>query len=284
VDPDSPSSPARSTEQPSAAVNGESRQQEFFLLGGDPTFRPLSQCLASMRRFHSLGLQATVIRNLGPDPSLAQLAEYFVNAIRERQPEGPYALGGWCAHGLLSLEVAQQLAARGHRVGTLVMLETANPVRLVAYSSWRRVIARRQLKWHLVRFECLYLKHLGWRRAADYLRARIAKKWLKTWFARRANGNSLSAGSRMNPLEVLYRAAAEYVPRPYDGPVLLVRATERTIGFANNEQLGWDAQWMPAMEVRRVPGNHYTIYMPPHVESLAKEIDGYVGRADQSTG
>lgn len=267
----------------SVAKKVEPREQEFFLLGGDPTFRPLSQSLAAMRRFHSLGLQANVIATLGPQPSLAHLAEYFVNAILERQPEGPYALGGWCAHGLLSLQVAQQLTARGKRVARLVMLETANPVRLYAYSSWRHVIARRQLKWHLLRFECLYVRHLGWNGAVDYLGARITKKFHKRGFARTANGNAEGASGgapRINPLEVLYRAAAEYVPRPYDGPVLLVRATERTIGFATNEELGWDRQWMPQMEVRRVPGNHYTIYMPPNVESLAKEIDAYVGRAD----
>ncbi|HZS71873.1 MAG TPA: thioesterase domain-containing protein [Candidatus Acidoferrum sp.] len=268
-------------------VGAETREQHFFLLGGDPTFRPLSQSLAALRRFHSLGLQAGVIATLGPQPSLSQLADYFVSSILVRQPEGPYALGGWCAHGLLSLEVAQQLTARGKRVARLVMLETANPVRLYAYSSWRRMIARRQLKWHLFRFECLYVRHLGWNRAVDYLGARIAKKLHRTPFAGAASGKAESAraapgrAARINPLEVLYRAAAEYVPQPYDGPVLLVRATQRTIGFAANEELGWDRQWMPRMEVRRVPGNHYTIYMPPNVSSLAKEIDAYVGRADE---
>jgi|GEM_PF-1643629 thioesterase domain-containing protein/acyl carrier protein len=265
----------------------EAREQDFFLLGGDPTFRPLSRSLAAMRRFHSLGLQAGVIATLGSQPSLSQLADYFVTAILDRQPEGPYALGGWCAHGLLSLEVAQQLTAQGKRVARLVMLETANPVRLYAYSSWRRVIARRQLKWHLFRFECLYVRHLGWNRAMDYLGARIAKKLQRMPFAGAAGRKAGSARAvpgealRIDPLEVLYRAAAEYVPRPYDGPVLLVRATQRTIGFAASEELGWDRQWMPQMEVRRVPGNHYTIYMPPNVDSLAKEIDAYVGRADE---
>ena len=274
-----------SAAKPAPAEGAAIRRQQFFLLGGDPTFRPLSQSLAATLPFHSLGLQTSVVSGLGADPPLTQIADYFIREILARQPEGPYALGGWCAHGLLALEVAQQLKARGAEISKLVMLETANPVRLYAYSSWRRVIARRQLQWHLMRFEGLYLRHLGFRAAAHYLRARIAKRFWRAWRSvappeEESPANDAVASSKprahFNPLEVLYRAAAEYLPRPYDGPVLLVRATERTIGFASNERLGWDVELMPRMEIRPVPGNHYTIYMPPNVENLAKQIHGYV--------
>ena len=86
---------------------------------------------------------------------------------------------------------------------------------------------------------------------------------------------------RINPLEVLYRAARDYVPQPYEGPVVLVRSTERTFGFAADPKLGWDDQLIPAMKIRKVPGNHYTIYMPPNVESLAGEMNACLKAAEK---
>jgi non-ribosomal peptide synthetase component F len=46
---------------PSAVRSG---QVPLFYLGGDPTFRPLSQKLSELHEFHSLGMQASFVRGL----------------------------------------------------------------------------------------------------------------------------------------------------------------------------------------------------------------------------
>src|SRR5580704_7873411 len=112
------------------------RQLPFFFLGGDPTFRPLSQRLSELRAFHSLGLRMSLVAKLKDRGSLECIAEQFVQSIRERCPEGPYTLGGWCAHGLLAYETARQLQAQGQEVTQLLLLETVNPVRMKQYSGW----------------------------------------------------------------------------------------------------------------------------------------------------
>ena len=58
---------------------------------------------------------------------MEELAQHLVSALRERQPEGPYYLGGFCADGVFAYEVASQLTAQGQRVGLLALFETENP-------------------------------------------------------------------------------------------------------------------------------------------------------------
>ncbi|MCP4659753.1 MAG: non-ribosomal peptide synthetase, partial [bacterium] len=39
---------------------------------------------------------------------IGEMAEHYVEAIREVQPEGPYRLGGWSMGGLVAFEMARQ--------------------------------------------------------------------------------------------------------------------------------------------------------------------------------
>src|ERR1700689_2496304 len=70
------------------------------------------------------GLQEKGIEGLDePLESIEEMAEFHVNAIRELQPQGPYALIGYSLGGLIALEMAQRLSANGERVALLAMLD-----------------------------------------------------------------------------------------------------------------------------------------------------------------
>jgi thioesterase domain-containing protein len=71
---------------------------------------------------------------------------------------------------------------------------------------------------------------------------------------------------------VLYAAAANYLPRPYDSPVLLVRGERSVFGFGNDPTLGWGDLLGKHLEIRRTAGNHYTLYVEPNVEGLVQQL------------
>lgn len=262
-----------------AGVGQSSSELPFFYLGGDPTFRPLSRRLSEMREFHSLGLQASLLGKL-KKRSLEDLAEQVVLMIRERRPEGPYMLGGWCAHGLLAYEAAKQLKAAGQEVAEVLMLETVNPVRMKQYSGWRRSIARIQLKVHLLKFESAYLRQLSREQKKDYLAARASQKLSRIKQSlREVLGQTAETGQ--GPLDMLYAAASMYYPKPYEGHVVLIRSLERTFGFGRQLDLGWADVLGDRLEVSETPGNHYTIYMEPHVHTLAQKMDACLRRAEE---
>jgi thioesterase domain-containing protein/acyl carrier protein len=265
------------------------RQLPFFFLGGDPTFRPLSQRLSELREFHSLGLRMSLIEKLKDPKSLECIAEQFVQSIRERRAEGPYMLGGWCAHGLLAFEIARQLHAQGQEVAQVLLLETANPVRMKQYSGWKRTIARVQLKIHLLKFEYAYLQQLNSAQTRHYIAGRTSQKLARM---RQSLRRVLKAAkfypdlddpSSGNPLDVLYAAAAKYHPKPYAGQVALIRSTQRTFGFGHVLDLGWSEFLGDNLEICETPGNHYTIYMQPNVDALAHKMNVCLRKAEERT-
>jgi naphtho-gamma-pyrone polyketide synthase len=62
--------------------------------------------------------------------SFSALSSKFISAIQKVQPHGPYHLGGWSAGGISAYDAAQQLAAMGEETGTLVLLDSPNPIGL----------------------------------------------------------------------------------------------------------------------------------------------------------
>jgi thioesterase domain-containing protein len=276
-----------SSEKQARPERAVAREIPFFFLGGDPTFRPLSQRLSQLREFHSLGLRMSLLAKLKDPTSLESIAQQFVQSIRERRPEGPYMLGGWCAHGLLAYETARQLQEQGQEVAEVVLLETANPVRMKQYNGWKRAIARVQLKLHLLKFEYAYLQQLNSTQTRNYLAGRTSQKLARM---RQSVIRVLQAAkfypemedtASGNPLDLLYAAAAKYRPKPYRGPVVLIRSTQRTFGFGHVLDLGWSELLGKSLEICETPGNHYTIYTEPNVDGLASKMDSRLRKAEE---
>jgi len=87
--------------------------------------------------------------------------------------------------------------------------------------------------------------------------------------------------TRATPLQVLYAAAANYEPRPYDSPVLLMRSQESVFGFEKDELLGWGDFLGKDVEVCRSVGNHYTMYVEPNVNELAQKVSHRLKNAER---
>jgi thioesterase domain-containing protein len=231
----------------------------------------------------------SLISKLNSPDSLECIAEQVVQSIRERRPEGPYMLGGWCAHGLLAYETARQLQAQGQEVRQILLLETANPVRMKQYSGWKRLIARAQLKIHLLKFEYAYLQQLNSTQTRNYIAGRTTQKIARIRQSLRRVLKAtkfypeLDDPASGNPLDFLYAASAKYHPKPYRGSVVLIRSTQRTFGFGHVLDLGWSELLGKDLEICETPGNHYTIYMQPNVDTLANKMNACLRRAEERT-
>jgi non-ribosomal peptide synthetase component F/thioesterase domain-containing protein len=246
-------------------------QVPLFYLGGDPSFRPLSLCLGALHEYYNLGMQASMIEALEDRSSLKCIAAYFVRVIRELRPEGPYMVGGWCSHGLLALEVAQQLRAQKQEVALVVMMETANPVARMAFSKWKRFVSAVQLKFNLL------AREMKRGHGSTYIFGGVTRAARSFWDAVGPGPHVI----RKSPVEVLYDAADNYQPEPYHHPVLLIRSADKSFGFAQDLRLGWGGMFGDQLEICEVRGNHFTIYMNPNVEGLATTIDAHLEKAEE---
>lgn len=76
--------------------------------------------------------------------TLPDLAAYYINGIKEIQPQGPYLLGGWSMGGMVAMFMAQILESRGDEVSKVIMIDSANPEAFPAFNDAQehRALAR----------------------------------------------------------------------------------------------------------------------------------------------
>lgn len=265
---------------PEPARAAEEKTLPFFLLGGYATFRELVESLKPIVELHTIGLQDSLIREVKEPQKLESIAEVFVKLLRERRPHGPYAIGGWCTHGLLGLEVGRQLQAQGEEVPLIVMMETPNPVTLAVYPGWKRSVSRYQLKWNLMEFEFAYLRKLSAKQAWNHIAERIRKKAAK--IAAGLSGKAANAQpKKQDPFDVLYAAGERFSPKGFATKVVLVRSEKKSFGFAKDPTMGWGSFFGSNLQIEEVPGNHFSIYQAPNAQILAEHICRMVKSTEQ---
>ncbi|MGQ0603701.1 MAG: condensation domain-containing protein, partial [Anaerolineales bacterium] len=59
--------------------------------------------------------------------SVEALAAHYLHELRSVQPEGPYALSGFCFGGVVAYEMAQQLRREGQRTAVLILIDAESP-------------------------------------------------------------------------------------------------------------------------------------------------------------
>ena len=59
-----------------------------------------------------------------PFDSLAEMASYYADSIRDVQPRGPYILAGYSFGGVVAFEMAHQLSTTGEKVALLALLDS----------------------------------------------------------------------------------------------------------------------------------------------------------------
>ena len=177
--------------------------------------------------------------------SLPELAAEYVEAVREVQPHGPYALGGFCLGGPIAAEMAAQLAAAGEETAALILLDPRFPrPGGLRYSAW-----------------------LAGRRARQgRLTAAVAKR-----LGRRSTGSpERDPGEKTACHADLARIREGYRPRPVDVPATVVLSD----GFEDYELPDWYLRTVIPRPRRweRVGGEHGRLLLPPRVHEVAREI------------
>ncbi|MGO9087691.1 MAG: non-ribosomal peptide synthetase [Candidatus Sulfotelmatobacter sp.] len=224
------------------------------------------------------------------DQSFEEMAEAHLAELRSLQPEGPYFLGGYCLGGLLALEAAHQLSIVGEEVALVVLIQSINPT----YARFRPDLTIFQRGWYRttkrIDLELEYLRHRG----ANHILERCRRTWdialartAITLDNRTGNGHSQRKPRSMAyTLEMLAiehdRARVRYVPRPYNGPVCLFRASKQLSGLMTDSTLGWKDVLNGDLKIFEVPGHQETMLSEPNVLCLAEKLTAQLHAVQQS--
>jgi 3-oxoacyl-(acyl-carrier-protein) synthase/thioesterase domain-containing protein/acyl carrier protein len=232
----------------------------------------LARHLSTRDAVHGIGFPAGLA---GDVTSIRDLAELYLSAVREVQPQGPYLLGGYSFGGNVAFEMALRLEAAGERVERVLMFDSHPPEAYVG--------GRAAAQTYVEAFPALLGRVFpdlavpeGLRpgSVADVLRAVRRPTWtaatereLEGFF--RVWQHNHAALKRYYPdavleADVLMFAAEE----PEHGPDL------DRLGIREVPKGAWRTHLRGELRRVAVPGDHYSMFRDPgHLAVLAQRLD-----------
>lgn len=184
--------------------------------------------------------------------NVEDMADYWLEAIREAQPHGPYVLIGYSLGGLIALEMARRLQTRGEKTALLAMLDAYPYMHFLSWGQ-RTLLFARQLK-------------RGMHSLGDF----------KSSSAYNPPGSRSLTPAMQRVREAAFRALTSYRPRPYEGSVRFVRAAIPS-AFPSNAAAVWNPL-IAKLEIETVPGDHLGM-IATHYEELAAVLSRYLAEA-----
>jgi pyochelin synthetase len=250
---------------PIVPLQTEGSQRPFYCVhpaGGNALcYLQLSHYIGNDQPFY--GLQAPGIDGiLEPVSSIEEMAEQYVAAVRQAQPQGPYALGGWSLGGIVAYEMAQQLQADGEEVASLALIDSGLLYAFAVMLTFFRDDDRDM--WERLRSP-----------DADqvaFFRERTAPAQLIP-----EQADDRLAGQIYRVVVANMRALLNYRLRPYTGRLLVFQAREKYIHAKHQPHDEW-RRLCESVELETTGGNHLTLIHDPHVGELAEKLGAYLRR------
>jgi thioesterase domain-containing protein len=210
--------------------------------------------------------------------SVEELAARYISEIKTKQPAGPYFLAGYSFGGLVTFEIARQLTVQGDTVGLLALLDTAESQyidrRTRALKAQHRLGRYRDVLWTI----------LWTPQRLEYLTDRLRRRGTGLVYSLcKRLGRQLP--QKIGTIEdVNIFAAAQYVPRPYDGRVTIFSIRQALHTAVDDQTLGWGQFAIGGVDIHEIPGDHDDITYGSNVLVLAHKLSSCLERAQQGYG
>jgi amino acid adenylation domain-containing protein len=253
-------------------VQRKGKEVPFFWIGPRARGNSLSSQLGPDQPFFGIGFEPQLFDQLKAPYRMEEIARHLVLALREKQPRGPYRLGGFCIGAVVAYEVARQLMMAGQEVEQLVLLEPLNPLQS-APVRFATALKRMSIR---VGFRFNELRQLGIDEFPVYARRRWkGVKCLFTDVAWRFSARSRFQNRKLHlpDLEkIFFFAASAYKPKPLRCPTVIFRCKDWPMLAAGDPYFGWREMLTGPSETHEVPGDHAGIFREPNVKVLADKL------------
>jgi thioesterase domain-containing protein len=210
------------------------------------------------------GLQAFPDRDEVGDamPTVPEASERCLADLRALQPEGPYIVTGHSIGGHVAYHIACRLQEEGEEILFLGLLDPAAPQTLRRAG---RLVARGK--------ELAGVGPEGRRRGLLQIGLAVARHEARSRFGRPAPGveEAVDEADNRGWESSLIAEESSYRPLRFRGPATVFQ-TGKTARFTGAADLGWGRHVDGPLEIVRVPGEHISMLLDPHIHVLAREI------------
>jgi thioesterase domain-containing protein/acyl carrier protein len=247
-------------------LNRGKASRNLYLLTGDGAvygMKDLAKLLED--RYNVYGIQA---RGIMADEKLPEtreeILEEYIGEIELLQPQGPYLLAGHCIGSAIAYELARILEDRNHRVEKVIVynVHAFMPEFFLDHFKVKQV----------------YTGMMDITRAWQNFWKTTAKKRNKT---KAEKGSNEESGAFPQDLEARRREVERNLARLFDNalifpriinsPILVFKALERSEPETPRwHPRVWGKMSTQTVKIVDVPGDHYSMFKPPHVPVLAR--------------
>ena len=259
-------------------------KRPLIVINNTGIYYGLAKNLGPEQPVYSLQLFDPSVRDSALPDTLEEIAAGYVGLIRRVQPLGPYDLMGWCVAGALAFEIARQLSDDKQQISHLFLIDSWVPNYFKRLPKLQGIVAVYSLRAQLI--------------IADWRRVLASQISISRFFTQRMIYKRLrrlfgGSGAAANPVEdeqttpetydqwllaYLQRVTNHYAPRPYDGPVTLLRSRLEPTGLFFKEDAGWGSFAKSGIDVRFVDGNHFTMFQDPGSSQMATHVAAALAR------
>ena len=197
---------------------------------------------------------------------IEDMATYYIKALQNLQPNGPYFLGGWSFGGVVAFEMAQQLLKAGEDVALLAIFDSPAPLAAYQPSGWET--------FNFILTTVVPDIFPFW---LDYFNLLITV----THRSKSKNSNFQSLKnqilneSNLLPILRVYQANCQaslnYLPQIYPGKVTLFKSNQNRKINALDSTMGWH-ELAAEVEVHSIPGHHLNLLRKPNVKQLVEKL------------
>ena len=220
------------------------------------------------------GLQSRGLSGVDePHDSIDQMAADYIAEIVAKNPDGPYALGGFSYGGIVAYEMARQLRAQGREVTILAQFDT-----YVYPSYYYTSPFMKKLLMNLFQMGKVVYLSFNMFASKKHFTRRIAllKIQISGLFLKLKHGKEKQYEMQFNvPYKMEHNhsiATNAYNITPQDIVIDLFRAEEEINFVHDHDLLGWRKMGGRGIRKHMVPGNHVDMFEEPHVETLAEKL------------
>jgi len=205
-----------------------------------------------------------------PFSKMEDIAAHYIKEIIAQNPKGPYALAGYSFGGLIAFEMAKQLKAMGKEVSMLAMFDTIVHQTITNHKSTNNYYKRlatlgKKVAWNISLLAKDPIPNLKYK-------SHVLKRRYQRWVGQQ-DGNDLKEtdvvfGGKVD--QANKQAFDQYQLSPYEGKIHLFKAVSQRFYLDDFEYLGWQPYAKGGVEIHTVPGDHLTLFDPPHGQEFAK--------------
>lgn len=206
--------------------------------------------------------------------SINDMAAHYIQAITKINPDGPYAIAGYCVGGIVAFEMTRQLQEQGKEVILTVALDSYADSSYYYKTQKQKKLIR---YYHRTQRRLLFLKEMltSWTAFKKRFNAKkeyILNKHLDDNNSKMSELDALALERFTEATAMMRRILDEYQLKPQNLKVDVFRSKDNTAHLLAPKHLGWKKAARKGVLVHEIPVSDFDMRNAPHDKILARML------------